>query len=141
MKVAPARTSATRCGPLTARQRSWAASISLNAIASPAAREPGPRVIFVRCWTVANVLSRVRGPRVDPVLGGKVVERQQLVQSSVIFATALGNFAAVGGLERLHRVEGVTVVLGVPDLGQRLPRPGVRALGQGAQHVGDLVEL
>ena len=28
-------------GPLTARQRSWAASISLNAIDSPAAREPG----------------------------------------------------------------------------------------------------
>ena len=43
--------------PLTARQRSWAASMSLNAIASRAAREPGPRVIFVRCRTVANVLS------------------------------------------------------------------------------------
>ena len=42
---------------LTARQRSWAASMSLNAIASPAVREPGPRVIFVRCRTVANVLS------------------------------------------------------------------------------------
>src|SRR4051795_9589748 len=55
--VAPARTSATRCGPLTARQRSWAASMSLNAMASPAVREPGPRVSFVRCRTVANVLS------------------------------------------------------------------------------------
>ena len=40
---------------LTARQRSWAASMSLNAIASPAAREPGPRVILVRCRTVAKV--------------------------------------------------------------------------------------
>src|SRR3954471_4449443 len=59
MKVAPARTRATRCGPLTARQRSCAASISLNAIASPAARDPGPRVTFVRCRTVANVLSIV----------------------------------------------------------------------------------
>ena len=29
--------------------------MSLNAIASPAAREPGPRVIFVRCLTVAKV--------------------------------------------------------------------------------------
>ena len=55
MNVAPARTSATRCGALTARQRAWAASMSLNAIASPAAREPGPRVILVRCRTVANV--------------------------------------------------------------------------------------
>ena len=29
--------------------------MSLNAIASPAARDPGPRVIFVRCRTVAKV--------------------------------------------------------------------------------------
>ena len=55
MKVAPARTRATRCGALTARQRSCADSISLNAIASPAAREPGPLVTFVRCLTVAKV--------------------------------------------------------------------------------------
>jgi putative transposase len=38
-KVAPARTRATRWGPLTARQRSCAASMSLNAMANPAARE------------------------------------------------------------------------------------------------------
>ena len=53
--VAPARTRATRCGAFTARQRAWAASISLKAMASPAAREPGPRVILVRCLTVAKV--------------------------------------------------------------------------------------
>jgi hypothetical protein len=29
--------------------------MSLNAIASPAAREPGPRVIFARCRTLAKV--------------------------------------------------------------------------------------
>ena len=40
---------------MTARQRSWAASMSLNAIASPAEREPGPRVILVRCLTVAKI--------------------------------------------------------------------------------------
>jgi len=40
---------------LTARQRSWADSISLNAIASPAAREPGPLVILLLCLTVAKV--------------------------------------------------------------------------------------
>lgn len=42
-------------GVLTVRQRTWADSISLNAIARPAAREPGPLVTFVRCRTVAKV--------------------------------------------------------------------------------------
>jgi hypothetical protein len=40
---------------LTARQRACAASMSLKAIASPAAREPGPLVILLRCLTVAKV--------------------------------------------------------------------------------------
>lgn len=55
MKVAPARTSATSCGAFTARQRACADSISLNAIASPAAREPDPLVTLVLCRTVAKV--------------------------------------------------------------------------------------
>ncbi len=54
-KRAPARTRATRCGALTARQRACAASMSLNAIARPAAFEPGPLVSLVRCRTVAKV--------------------------------------------------------------------------------------
>src|SRR5450756_927210 len=45
LKVAPARTRATRWGALTARQRCWADSMSLNAMATPAAREPGPLVM------------------------------------------------------------------------------------------------
>src|SRR5215216_119736 len=57
--TAPARTSATRWGALTARQRVCADSIRLNALASPAARELGPLVTFVRCRTVANVGSIV----------------------------------------------------------------------------------
>ena len=52
---APARTNATRWGLLTARQRSWAASSSLNAIANPAALEPGPLVTRVRSRTVEKV--------------------------------------------------------------------------------------
>jgi hypothetical protein len=36
------------------RQWSWADSMSLNAIAMPAAREPGPLVTFVRCRTAAK---------------------------------------------------------------------------------------
>lgn len=53
--VAPARTSAMSFGPWIARHRSCADSMSLKAIASPAAREPGPLVIFVRSRTVAKV--------------------------------------------------------------------------------------
>src|ERR1035441_7581961 len=59
MKIAPARTRATRWGALTARQRSCADSMSLNAMASPAAREPGPLVTLLRCLTVAKVDSIV----------------------------------------------------------------------------------
>src|ERR1700674_4559203 len=41
LNTAPARTSATRWGALTARHRVCADSMSLNAIATTAAREPG----------------------------------------------------------------------------------------------------
>ena len=47
-KRAPARTKATRWGAFTARQRAWAAWISLNAIAIRAAFDPGPLVTFCR---------------------------------------------------------------------------------------------
>ena len=57
--VAPARTRATRWGAFTERQRDWAASMSLNAIARPAVREPGPLVTLLRCRTVAKVDSMV----------------------------------------------------------------------------------
>src|SRR6478752_4500087 len=58
-KVAPARTRATRWGAFTARHRDCAASMSLNAIATPAAREPRPLVTLLRCRTVAKVDSIV----------------------------------------------------------------------------------
>ena len=54
-KVAPARTRATRCGALMARHLACADSMSLNAIAIPAAREPGPLVTRCRSRTVAKV--------------------------------------------------------------------------------------
>lgn len=44
LKVAPARTRATRWGALTARHLAWADSMSLKAIVMPAALEPGPLV-------------------------------------------------------------------------------------------------
>ncbi len=78
VKVAPARTRATRWGALTARQRFWAAWISLKAMASPAARLPGLRVTNVAVPDGGKGgLDRVRGAQVDPVLGGVVVEREQ----------------------------------------------------------------
>jgi hypothetical protein len=44
-----------RWGALTARHRVWADSIRLNAIVTPAAREPGPLVTPWRSLTVAKV--------------------------------------------------------------------------------------
>ena len=52
MKVAPARTSATRCGAFTRRQRPCAASSSLKAIARPDSRELAPFVTGCRRRTV-----------------------------------------------------------------------------------------
>ena len=65
---------------MTARQRSWAASISLNAMAIPAALEPGPLVTLVWCLTVAKVDSYGVGrAQVDPVLGrvGAAAEKKR----------------------------------------------------------------
>ena len=54
--TAPARTSATRWGALTARHRLCADSMRLNAVATPAAREPGPSATRWRSLTVARNL-------------------------------------------------------------------------------------
>src|SRR2546430_4621779 len=109
MKVAPARTRASRWGALTARQRSCADSMSLNAMARPAAREPGPLVILVRCRTVAKVdsigfvtgmkISGVAGPQMHPVLRWVVVEREQLVQVIGDLRGGLGELRPIGGVE------------------------------------------
>jgi hypothetical protein len=63
---------------------------------------------------------------VDPVFGGEVVERQQLGQVVGDLRGGLGELRPVGGVERLHGVECVLLVFGVPDLGQCLLRPGMR---------------
>jgi hypothetical protein len=55
MKVAPACTSGTSSWPLMRRQRAWAASSSLNAMAMPASREPAPLVTLVRSRTMARL--------------------------------------------------------------------------------------
>ena len=129
MKVAPARTRATRWGALTARQRSWADSMSLNAIARPG----GPRAGALGDLGPVpdrgeGGLDRVGRAQVDPVLGRVVVEGQQLLQVVGDLRGGLGELRPVGGLESLHRGEGVRLVLGVPDLRQGLLRARVRGL-------------
>ena len=81
-------------GAVDARQRSWAASISLNAMASPAAREPGPLVTLVRSRTVANVDSiGFVVLRWIQCSAGKSKKASSGSVSSTILATALGHFA------------------------------------------------
>src|SRR5829696_894068 len=89
---APARTSATRCGPLTARQRPWAASSSLNAIANPAALEPGPLVTRVLARTGAKVDSiGLLVFKCTQCSAGKSKKHSSASASSLTLATALGH--------------------------------------------------
>ena len=101
MKVAPARTRATRWGALTARQRSCADSISLNAMASPAAREPGALGDLGPVPDRGEGrLDRVRRAQVHPVLARVVEERQQLLRIVGDLRGGLGELRAVGGTRR-----------------------------------------
>jgi hypothetical protein len=77
---------------------------------------------------------------VDPVFGGEVVEREQLVEIVGDLRDGLAELRPVSGLEAGHGVEGVAAVFGVPDLGQRLLCAGMRRFWEHPEHVGDLVE-
>ena len=93
-KIVPARTTATRWGALTALQRVWADSISLNAMARPAALDPGPLVTLVRNRTVAKVDSiGFEVFRWIQCSAGKSKKVRSTSASPVILATALGHFA------------------------------------------------
>src|SRR5258708_39945091 len=86
-------------------------------------------------------LDRVGGAQVNPVLGGVVVEGQQHVEVVGDLGGRLGPLGAVVGGEHVGRGLGVVLVLGVPDLGQRLLRARLGGLGQRVEHVADLVIL
>jgi hypothetical protein len=79
--------------PLTARRRACVASISLNAVAGPAALEPGPLVTLVRNRTVANVDSIgwvvLRWIQCS---AGKSNKHSNASGMPVIFAAAFGRF-------------------------------------------------
>jgi hypothetical protein len=70
----------------------------------------------------------IRGPQVNPVLGGVVVERQQPLEIVGDLRNGLAELRSVGCFEAAHGIEGVLLVLGVPDLGQGLLRPRMRRL-------------
>jgi len=57
-----------------------------------------------------GLLDRVGRPEVGSVLGGVVVERQQLVQVVGDLGDGLAELGSVGGLELLDGVEGVLLV-------------------------------
>src|SRR6202165_2322719 len=102
LNTAPPRTSATRWGALTACHRVCADSMSLNAIATPAAREPGPLVTRWRSLTVAKVDSIgsvVR--RWIQCSAGVVVEGQQHVEVVGDLGGRLGPLGAVVGGEHV----------------------------------------
>ena len=74
------------------------------------------------------------------MLGGIVVERQQLLEVVGDLRDRLGELGAVGGFERSDSSEGVRLVFGVPDLGEGLLRAGMRRLRQRREDVAGLVE-
>ena len=74
-------------------------------------------------------LDRVGRAEVDPVLGGVVEECEQFVEVVDDLGGGLAEFRAVSRIEGLGGVLGVSAVLGVPDLGQGLLRPGWAVLG------------
>ena len=76
----------------------------------------------------------------DPVLGWVVVEGEQLVQVTGDLRGCLGELRAEQRGERIRRGACFLLVLGVPDLGQRLLRGGMRRLRHGAEDVGDFME-
>ena len=95
--------------------------MSLNDIATPAAREPGPLVTRCRSRTVANVDSsdRIGGTQVNPVLGGVVVERQQDVDVLGDLGDRLGPLGAIVGGERFDGLAATRFNQGATCVGAR----------------------
>ncbi len=90
-------------------------------------------------------LDRMGRPQVDPVLGGEVVERQQLVGVVGDLLDGLGKLRPVGLLERCDGLQGMLTVLGVVDLVQGLLRSWlggrsskIRPARRGLRHIRSL---
>jgi hypothetical protein len=84
---------------------------------------------------------RICRAQVDPVLGWEVVDGKEDLDVVGDLRDGFRELRPVGGLERLHGVEGTAFVLSVPDLGEGLLRPGMRGLRQRAEDIRDLVQF
>jgi len=111
------------------RHRAWADSISLNAIAMPAALEAGALCdALAEAHSGESALDRVRGAQVDPVLGRVVVEGEEDAQVVADLRSGLGPLGPVFGGERPRRCFCVGFVFALVNLGQRLLRARVGRL-------------
>ena len=97
--------------PLTARHRSWADSMSLKAIARPAARGAGSLGDLVRSRTVENVDSiGFEGFSCIQCSAGEVVERQQSLKVAGDLVGGLRPLRTELGVEAGQRGDGVIAV-------------------------------
>jgi hypothetical protein len=86
-------------------------------MATPAARQPGPQGgALAQPDDGEHRLDGVGGAQVAPVLGGEVVERQQLVELVGDLGGRLGMGGEVGG-EAVGGLEGLAAGVGGVDVG------------------------
>jgi hypothetical protein len=114
--------------------------MSLNAIAIPAAREPGPLVTRWRNLTVAKVDSIGFVVLRCPVLGRVVVEGEQHIEVVGDLRGRLGPLHTIVGGERLRSCDRQGLVLGLIDFGESLLRVWVCRLRQRGKNIRDLVK-
>src|SRR5258705_13609663 len=125
--------------PSMRRQLFCAPSTSLKTMASAVLFDRQPFDRMVRCRTVAKVLSMGFVVRKLPVLGRKVVERQQRI---AVLDQAIDRslvFDLVGFDKGFQCLNGILLGLGHPDLLQRTLGLGVQALRHLVQDVRGLV--
>lgn len=113
----------------------------MNAIASPASREPGPFVPDVGSRTCGEgVLDRVAGSQVTPVLGREVVKGQQprLVLDQILRLP--GSFHPVNRHEHIEGLCRLRSCAGLPYLVKFGLGPRLLTHGQLVQRVGRLMD-
>lgn len=125
---------------MTARHRACGLD-ELKAIANPAAHEPGPRVIFVLCLTVAKVDPYgIRRAQVNPVRSRKIIKCQQPIDITGDLRNRLGELGPIAGPSEADAVRGHFWPLTKVDLGFRDRSPvdwaGVRLEEAGLHRAG-----
>ena len=77
----------------------------------------------------------------DPVFGRKVVEREEHVDVVGDLRSRFGPLGPVGGFERLHTLQCVVFVLGLPNLRERGLRTRLSRCGQAVENIRRFVKL